>query len=95
MIRNYWQFLKLLKDRDTIMELHWDYNYYQLQTDNKQMVEKIIVIRDEGDKNNVINDILVYQGQDSRLDWTNYRHWTKEKTLDKPQSNYGQILLQL
>jgi len=44
------------------MKLHWDYNYYQPWTDNKWMVEKIIVIRDERDKDNVMDDISAHQG---------------------------------
>ena len=46
-----------------VMELHWDYNYYQLQTDNKWIVEKIIAIKDKEDKDNTMNDVLVYQNQ--------------------------------
>ena len=30
---------------------------------------------------------------DFRLDWTNYRYWTKGEMLDKPWGNYKQILL--
>ena len=29
------------------MELHWDYNYYQSQTNNKWIVEEILAIRNE------------------------------------------------
>ena len=46
-----------------VMELHWDYNYYQLQTDNKWIVEKIIAIKDKEDKDNAMNDVLAYQNQ--------------------------------
>ena len=84
-----------LKKEDYVMELYWDYNYYQPQTDNEWIVEKIIAIRDERDKNNVIDDISAYQGQDFRLDQTNYRYWTKKEILKKPQGNYRQILSQL
>ena len=77
------------------MELYWNYSYYQPWTDNEQMVEKIIAIRDERDKDNVMDDISAHQGQDFRLDQTNYRHWTKGETLEKPWDNYRQILLQL
>ena len=42
------------------MELHWNYYYYQPWTDNKQMVEEIIVIKDKKDKDDVINDVLVH-----------------------------------
>ena len=76
------------------MESHWDYDYYQPWTDNKWMVEEIMVIRDKGDKDNTMDDISAHQDQvgrkDFRLDWTNYRHWTKGETLDKPWGNYGQ-----
>ena len=78
-----------------VIELYQDYNYYQPQTDNKQMVEKMIAIRDEKDKDNAINNISAYQGQNFRLNCTNYRHWTKGEMLDKPWGNYRQILLQL
>ena len=77
------------------MELYWNYSYYQPWTDNEQMVEKIIAIRDERDKDNVMDDISAHQGQDFRLDQTNHRHWTKGETLEKPWDNYRQILLQL
>ena len=77
------------------MELHWDYDYYQSQTNNEQMVKEMIAIRNEEDKDDIIDDVSVYQGQDFRLDWTNYRHQTKREILDKPQDNYKQILLQL
>ena len=56
------------------MELYWNYSYYQPWTDNEQMVEKIIAIRDERDKDNVMDDISAHQGQDFRLDQTNHRH---------------------
>ena len=56
------------------------------------MVEEIIGIRDERDKDDIIDDILAHQGQDFRFDWTNDRHWTKGETLDKPWGNYKQIL---
>ena len=49
--------------RAFIMELHWDYDYYQPQTNNEQMVEKMIAIKDKKDKNNTINNILAYQDQ--------------------------------
>jgi len=44
------------------MELHWDYDYYQLWTDNKWIVEEIIVIRDEGDKDDIIDNVSAHQG---------------------------------
>ena len=76
------------------MELHWNYNYYQPWTNNEQMVEEMMAIRDKGDKDNTIDNVLAHQAQvgrnDFRLDWTNYRHWTKGETLDKPWGNYGQ-----
>ena len=54
------------------------------------MVEEMIAIRDERDKDDVMDDISAHQGQDFRLDWTNYRYWTIGETLDKPWGNYGQ-----
>ena len=42
------------------MKLHWDYNYYQPQTDNKQIVKEILVIKNKGDKNNTMNNMLAY-----------------------------------
>ena len=52
------------------------------------MVKKIIAVKDERDKDNIIDNILVHQGQDFRLDQTNYRYWTNEETLEKPWGNY-------
>ena len=52
------------------------------------MVKKIIAVKDERDKDNIIDNILVHQGQDFRLDQTNYRYWTKGETLEKPWGNY-------
>ena len=63
------------------MELHWDYDYYQPWTNNKWMVEEMIAIREEGDKDNAIDNILIHQGQDFRLDWTKYKHWTKRRNV--------------
>ena len=72
----------------TVIELHWDYNYYQPQTNNKWMVEEIMGIRDKKDKDNAMDDISVYQNQVERKDfglhWIKYRYWTIEETLDKP-----------
>ena len=45
------------------MELHWNYYYYQLWTDNKQMVEEIMVVKDKKDKDGVMNDMLAHQDQ--------------------------------
>jgi len=42
------------------MELHWDFDYYQPWTNNRWMVEEMIVIRDEEDKDDVIDDISAY-----------------------------------
>jgi len=42
------------------MELHWDYDYYQPWTDNEWMVEKMIVIRDEGDKDKIMDDMSAH-----------------------------------
>ena len=47
---------------ECVMELHWDYDYYQLWTDNKWIVEEIIVIRDEGDKDDIIDNVSAHQG---------------------------------
>ena len=44
------------------MELHWNYNYYQPWTNNKWMVEEMIVIRDERDKDDVMDDVSSHQG---------------------------------
>ena len=58
-----------------------------------------MAIRDEGDKDDIINNMLTHQNQirrkEFRLDWTNYRYWTTEKTLNKPWGNYRQTLQQL
>jgi len=43
------------------MELHWDYDYYQPWTDNKWIVEEIMVIRDKGDQDDAMDDISAYQ----------------------------------
>ena len=45
------------------MELHWDYNYYQPWTDNKQMVEEMMAIRDEKDKDDAMDDVSAHQDQ--------------------------------
>ena len=45
------------------MELYWNYDYYQPWTDNKQIVEEMIVIKDKEDKDDVINDMSAYQDQ--------------------------------
>jgi len=42
------------------MELHWDYDYYQPWTDNKWMVEEMIVINNEKNKDETMNNISVY-----------------------------------
>ena len=42
------------------MKLHWDYNYYQPQTNNKWIVEKILAIRNKEDKNDTIDNMLAY-----------------------------------
>ena len=44
------------------MELHWDYNYYQPWTNNEWMVEEMIAIRDERDKDDAMDDMSVHQG---------------------------------
>ena len=59
------------------------------------MVEEIIAIRDEEDKDNATDNISAYQDQNFRLNCTNYRYWTKGEMLNKPWGNYRQILLQL
>ena len=70
------------------MELHWDYDYYQPWTDNKWIVEEIMVIRDKGDQDDAMDDISAYQDQVRRKDfglhWIEYRYWTIKETLDKP-----------
>jgi len=43
------------------MELHWDYDYYQFWTNNKWIVEEIMVIKNEEDKDDIINNVLAYQ----------------------------------
>jgi len=45
-----------------VMELHWDYNYYQPWTNNEWMVEEMIAIRDERDKDDAMDDMSVHQG---------------------------------
>ena len=41
------------------MELHWDYDYYQPWTNNKWIVEEILVIRNKTDKENTMDDVSV------------------------------------
>ena len=41
------------------MELHWDYDYYQPWTNNKWIVEEILVIRNKTDKKNTMDDVSV------------------------------------
>ena len=48
------------KKEDYVMELHWDYDYYQPWTDNEWMVKEIIAIRDERDKDNIIDNISAH-----------------------------------
>ena len=47
-----------------------------------------MVIRDKGDKDDTMDNVLAHQAQvgrnDFRLDWTNYKHQTKGEILDKP-----------
>jgi len=55
------------------MELHWNYDYYQHWTNNKWIVEEILVIRNKANKHNrpYINtsrNILKKGG--FGLDWT-------------------------
>ena len=45
------------------MELHWNYDYYQSWTDNEQMVEEMMVIRDKKNKDDTMDNISVYQDQ--------------------------------
>ena len=40
------------------MELHWDYDYYQPWTNNKWIVEEILV-RNKTDKENTMDDVSV------------------------------------
>ena len=44
------------------MKLYWDYDYYQPWTNNKWMVEEMIVVKDEGDKDDIIDDVSIHQG---------------------------------
>ena len=46
-----------------VIELHWDYDYYQSWTDNEQMVEEIIAIRNKKNKNDTMDNVLVHQDQ--------------------------------
>ena len=48
------------KKEDYVMELHWDYDYYQPWTDNEWMVKEMIAIRDERDKDNIIDNISAH-----------------------------------
>ena len=48
---------------ECIMELHWDYDYYQPWTDNEWIVEEIMAIKDKEDKGNAMNNILAHQDQ--------------------------------
>jgi len=43
------------------MKLHWDYNYYQPWTDNKWIVEEMMAIRDERDKDDIMDDVSAHQ----------------------------------
>jgi len=43
------------------MELYWDYNYYQLWTDNKCMIEEMMAIRDKEDKDDTMDNVLAHQ----------------------------------
>ena len=42
------------------MELYQDYNYCQPQTDNKWMVEEMIVIKDKEDKDDAMNNVSTH-----------------------------------
>jgi len=46
---------------ECVMELHWDYDYYQSWTDNEWIVKEIMVIKDKEDKGNVMNNISAHQ----------------------------------
>ena len=49
--------------RASVMELHWDYDYYQPWTDNKWIVEEMMAVKDKEDKDDIINDVPVHQDQ--------------------------------
>ena len=42
------------------MELYWDYDYYQPWTNNKWMVEEIMVIKDKEDKDDAMNNVSAH-----------------------------------
>ena len=45
----------------SVMELYWDYDYYQPWTNNEWMVNEMLAIRDEVDKDNTMDGILAHQ----------------------------------
>jgi len=45
------------KKKDYVMELYWDYDYYQSWTDNEWMVEKMLAIQSKENKGNEIDNI--------------------------------------
>ena len=63
----------------SVMELHQDYNY-QPWTNNEQMMEEMLAIKNKKNKDDKIDDMLVYHYQEGRrdfgLDQTDYKHQT-------------------
>ena len=51
------------KQGQIVMELHWDYDYYQSWTDNEWMVEEMMGIRDEKDKDDAMDNVSAHQDQ--------------------------------
>jgi len=45
------------KKKDYVMELYWDYDYYQSWTDNEWMVEKMLAIQSKENKGDEIDNI--------------------------------------
>jgi len=49
------------KQGQIVMELHWDYDYYQSWTNNEWMVEEMMGIRDEKDKDDAMDNVSAHQ----------------------------------
>jgi len=43
-----------------IIELYWDYDYYQAWTDNKWIIKEIIAIKNKRNKNKVDKENYLY-----------------------------------
>ena len=71
----------------SVMKLYWDYNY-QPWTNNEQIMEEMLAIQNKENKDNEIDDMLVYHYQGGRrdfeLDQTDYRHQTIKEISNKP-----------